>query len=189
MQAPKGSLQRLRRNTQHVYKQKLSFQINIVKEPKKLHARQKGQRERDVLSPDVLSLLMCSITACKTMLFKLSRWQNKTLANKTRHDVYGAPTDRSNTDQVSNMNGDANAKATNSSEHISADNHRRACHIAEKKQIRHSLLENVLTRNQKSSLIRGQTKSDQARPGKRKNFCFKMKITEHKRIRSTGIIK
>ncbi len=84
------------------------------------------------------------------------------------------------------MNGDA--KATNSSEKFSADKHRQACHIAEKKQDRHSLLENVLTRNQKSSLIRGQTKSDKARTGTKKNFCFEMKITEHKRIRSTGVI-
>jgi hypothetical protein len=82
------------------------------------------------------------------MLFKLSRWQNKALANKTRHDVYGAPTDCSDTNQVSNMNGDANAKATKRSEKFSADNHTIACHIAEKKQDRHSFLENVLTRNQ-----------------------------------------
>ncbi len=187
VQVPKGSLQRLK-NTEE-YRARVQTKIVISdKHCGRIHeaSRKTKGAERDALSPDLLSLLMCRITACKTMLFKLSRWQNKALASKTRHDVYGAPTDCSDTNQVSNMNGDA--KATNSSEKFSANNHRKACDIAEKKQDRHSLLENVLTRNQKSSLIRGQTKSDQARTGTRKNFCFKMKITEHKRIRSTKII-
>jgi hypothetical protein len=187
VQVPRGSLQRLKKPEEYTAR----VQTKIVISDKhcgRIHevSRKTKEAERDALSPGLLSLLMCRITACKTMLFKLSRWQNKALANKTRHDVYGAPTDCSDKNQVSNMNGDA--KATNSSEKFSADNHRKACHIAEKKQDRHSLLENVLTRNQKSSLIRGQTKSDQARTGTRKNFCLKMKITEHKRIRSTGVI-
>ncbi len=135
MQVPQGSLQRLKNPEEYTAR----VQKKIVVSDKhcgRIHeaSRKTKGAERDALSPDLLSLLMCRITAYKTMIFKLSRWQNKALANKPRLDVYGESADRSDTNQISNMNGDANAKATNRAEQSSADNHRKVRHITKKKQ-------------------------------------------------------